>query len=149
MTKDGSQQMNKKFRMIWTGCLLAALLLCLGIRTAGAKTFDSVWRYEELADGTAIITEYGGAAEELIIPGMMGETPVSAIADGVFSLKRKLQSVTIPEGVVSIGTKAFSSCDSLLRVQLPKSLESLGNRAFSNCKGLKSIVLPENETFCL
>ena len=135
--------MSKRIRMICICCLLAAVLLCLGTGTAGAKTFDTIWQYEVLADETAMITAYGGSTADLVIPSAMGDYPVSAIGDGVFQMKRKLQTVVIPEGVKTLGSKVFSSCDSLVSIKLPKSLESIGNRTFSNCKGLKSIELPE------
>ena len=135
--------MSKRIRMICVCCLLAAVWLSLGTGTAGAKTFDTIWQYEVLADETAIITAYGGGAEDLIIPAAMGDYPVSAIGDGVFQMKRKLRTVVIPEGVKSLGSKVFSSCDGLVSIKLPKSLESIGNRTFSNCKSLKSMELPE------
>ena len=41
-----------------------------------------------------------------------------------------MKSVTIPEGIVSIGDKAFSFCTSLSRIRLPETLESIGDDAF-------------------
>ena len=134
--------MNKKIRMICIGCLMAAVLLCLWAGGAAAKTFDSVWEYEVQADETAMITDYHGSVTDLVIPSAMGDVPVTAIGDSVFNMKRTLQTVIIPEGVVSLGSKVFSSCDSLVSIKLPSSLESIGNRTFSNCKGLKSFELP-------
>lgn len=51
--------------------------------------------------------------------------------------------VVVPEGLHSIGTSSFSSCEGLTRIALPKSLKSIGAFAFSSCKGLTSIALPE------
>ena len=127
----------------WFWCLLTAALACLlaGVSAAETKT---AWNYtfEVQEDGTAVITEYRGNDQELVIPADLDGYPVVGIADSVFELKRTLTSVEIPSGVVHIGSKAFSSCDSIEKVSLPKTLKSLGSRAFSNCKSLHSIELP-------
>ena len=44
-----------------------------------------------------------------------------------------LTSVTIPEGVTSIGSGAFGSSTSLTTITLPKSLNSISSYVFSNC----------------
>ena len=136
--------MNRTTMTKRLSCLLMALLLCLPALFSCAET-RTKWSYqfEVMDDGTAKITEYRGSDTELIIPEELDGYPVTAIGDGVFQLKQKLISVVIPNGVVSIGAKAFSSCDGIQKITLPKSLKTIGNRAFSNCKGLTQIVLPE------
>ena len=44
-----------------------------------------------------------------------------------------LASVTLPEGLESIGKNAFYQCYSLASVTLPESLKSIGKGAFSQC----------------
>ena len=50
-----------------------------------------------------------------------------------------LTSVTIPEGVTSIGQYTFSGCSSLTSVTFPASVTSIGNNAFNDCTALKDI----------
>lgn len=50
-----------------------------------------------------------------------------------------LENVTIPEGVKSIGEKAFYFCSSLKSVVIPEGFESIGNLAFYNCNALKDV----------
>ena len=52
-----------------------------------------------------------------------------------------LTSITIPEGVVSIGSYAFSSNEGLVSITLPDSLCSIGEYCFRWCD-LHSIVIP-------
>ena len=57
-----------------------------------------------------------------------------------------MTSITIPEGVTSIGDYAFNGCSSLTSVTIPKSVTSIGEGAFSDCSGLTSITIPESVT---
>ena len=43
---------------------------------------------------------------------------------------------TIPEGVTSIGYKAFEGCKSLTSVTIPSSVTAVGNSPFQNCSNL-------------
>ncbi len=47
--------------------------------------------------------------------------------------------VEIPEGVKTIGERAFAKAESLKSVTLPASLRSIGDRAFSYCANLKTV----------
>jgi len=70
----------------------------------------------------------------LVIPKEAWGEPVTAIGDGAFNgsyANVKLISVTIPEGVISIGDNAFSY-NQLISVSLPNSIISIGNNAFSH-----------------
>lgn len=55
-----------------------------------------------------------------------------------------LLSVSMPDGVKSIGDEAFSECTGLTSVVFPARLESLGNKVFAHCTELKTVKLPEN-----
>ena len=53
-----------------------------------------------------------------------------------------LNSVTISEGVESIGYGAFSECSSLTSVIIPESVTEIGENAFWLCDGLTSVTIP-------
>ena len=55
-----------------------------------------------------------------------------------------LTSVTISEGVTSIGSQIFDSCTNLQYVSLPNSVTTLDDQIFLNCKSLVSVKLPSN-----
>ena len=58
-----------------------------------------------------------------------------------------LTSITIPEGVTSIGYYAFLGCSSLTSVTIPESVTYIGNSAFSRCSSLTSVTIPEGVTY--
>ncbi len=50
-------------------------------------------------------------------------------------------AVTIPEGVVRVGSFAFRSCTTLQSVIFPESVTTISDFAFQNCKNLESIFI--------
>ena len=53
---------------------------------------------------------------------------------------------TIPNSVVSIGTRAFSGCTGLTSITIPNSVISIGTSAFSGCTGLTTLTIPNSVT---
>lgn len=75
------------------------------------------------------------------------------IPEGVITINTKafmgcvsLNSVTCPNGLSSIGNSSFQGCINLKSITIPKSVTSIGNFAFNGCTGLASIDLPESLT---
>ena len=58
---------------------------------------------------------------------------VEYIPSNICSDMNKLQSITIPNNIVSIGWGAFENCSSLTSVTIPNSVTSIGNGAFDGC----------------
>ena len=57
-----------------------------------------------------------------------------------------MTSITIPEGVTSIGWNTFQNCSGLTSITIPKGVTRIGGEAFKNCSGLTSITIPEGVT---
>ena len=99
---------------------------------------------------------------------------VEIIGQGAFNRQSSLTTITLPEGLLEVGVRAFSSCGltsvsfneslqsigkeafegcPLLSISLPNSLQSIGDGAFYGCSSLASVALPiglqsiENDTF--
>ena len=67
---------------------------------------------------------------------------ITSIGNYAFQGCRTLKSVNIPEGVTSIGSNAFYYCSALKSIELPESLTSLGTYAFYYCSALESVNIP-------
>ncbi len=61
-----------------------------------------------------------------------------SIPSNAFDSFSSLTSVTIPDGVTSIGQYAFHNCSELASVTMPGSVTSIGMAAFSGCDNLTS-----------
>jgi len=72
---------------------------------------------------------------------------VTSISTAAFSLRSRLTDISIPEGVASIGDHAFSECQSLTSITIPDGVTSIGNAAFFRCYNLTSINIPDSVTF--
>lgn len=71
------------------------------------------------------------------------------IAGRAFDSCSDLESIIIPDSVVSIGNHAFFSCSSLKSITIPKNVTSIGDEVFYNCFDLASInVDSDNLAYC-
>ena len=58
-------------------------------------------------------------------------------------IKRNIESLKLPEGVISIEDDTFSDCRSLSSIDLPFGLQTIGEFAFGRCFALSSMNLPD------
>ena len=72
-----------------------------------------------------------------------GVTTIGAYAfDGCYGLT----SITIPNSVTTIGDHAFSGCTGLTSVTIPNSVTTIGNFAFGGCYGITSVTIGNGVT---
>ncbi len=91
--------------------------------------FENGYTFVDLDDGSVMIAE-ANVSGEVIIPESLGGKKVTVIGDGAFFALTELTSVTIPEGVESIGIYAFSDCTLLESVNIPASVWRIAPYAF-------------------
>lgn len=97
-----------------------------------------------LENGSATLVSYDGEDKNVHIPSFYEGAPVTAIADRAFENCIKLESVSVPEGVVTVGWFAFSGCVRLSSVTLPASVRSISYGAFLNCNSNMTITCPKD-----
>ena len=70
-------------------------------------------------------------------------TPYTITALGVEAFwDSYLTAITLPDGLESIGSRAFYNCASLTAIDIPSSVTSIGEEAFRSCTSLKDVTLP-------
>lgn len=90
-----------------------------------------------IPSSTTIISNYafhGGYLESVIIPNS-----VVTIGEGAFEDCNLLTSVTITDSITTIPYRAFYSCDSLKSIILPMSITLIESEAFVYCYDLKNV----------
>ena len=92
-------------------------------------------------DGSDLLLAGDKSIESVTIPDS-----VRNIYSKAFSYCSKLRSVTIPDSVTDI-CACFDHCSSLEEIHLPAGLDSIDNGMFECCTSLKEIVIPDKVTW--
>ena len=84
--------------------------------------------------------------------GEVGSNPLE-MSHRLYVNGEGLTELTIPEGVSSIGSYAFSGCTGLTSVIIPTSMTTIGDLAFEGCTALTSVTclagdVPRTGSFC-
>ena len=125
------------------------------------------WLYLKQTDGTLALERYQGTALDVTVPTMLdGMTvtmvdsycfPQSAthaitVPEGITTLATdaflfsQVQTVTLSEGLQTIGDTAFFGCEGLTALAIPSTVTSIGIGAFQGCYQLTEITIPEGIT---
>ena len=123
---------------------LLALMLSAPISVHGFEV-DGIY-YEPTSDNEVMVTHsntfetYSG---DVIIPESVtneGTTyTVTAIGYSAFQYSDGLNSVTMPNTILTINDNAFAKCRNLMKVDIPNSVTKIGSSAFSECEKLTDV----------
>ena len=136
----------------WTGAVVNPSDSTKATLTVTAHTTVAVTFKKKQADVTLLKISSSGYLQaiidkdaligDLIIP----DTVIGGIPAYFFQDCHGLTSVTIPNGVTSIGYCAFKDCVNLTHVTIPDSVTKIEDWAFDGCSGLISITIPNEVT---
>ena len=102
----------------------------------GSGTYGSV---------NGVLFTDGGTTLAFYPPARTGEYTVPS---GTTKIERNafmrcgVTKVNLPEGLTTIGSAAFMSCQQMEEVNLPETLTSIGWEAFYNCTSLTEVTIP-------
>lgn len=128
--------------LITAATMVAAVVLIVGVYFVIPKPELD---YEKVDGGLIVsaINEKWGP-RKIEIPAEVDGIPVIGIAESAFEGSKRLQSVSIPSSVKSIGERAFYGCRFLHTVELPYGLKEIAESAFEGCELLKIIEIPSS-----
>lgn len=116
-------------------------------------TFGHLFGGSDFVGGVAVKQSYKSSgsstiSETVYLPSSLKNVTVTGgyIPYHAFQNCSMLTSITMENGVTSIGGGAFENCTGLISITIPDSVTSIGNYAFENCTGLTSIIIPDGVT---
>ncbi|MCL2547739.1 MAG: leucine-rich repeat protein [Symbiobacteriaceae bacterium] len=122
-------------------------LALFSLSLADTSYKESGFTYVHLDDNTVMVTGIDISVypypTDIAIPESLGGKTVVRIDDWALS-NVGLNSVILPDTVVTIGTGAFHHNFSLHNVILSQSLKAIGDRAFEGCWDLRYVSLPDH-----
>ncbi len=134
--------------------LLLFLALLPMMASADPILIEDIWYFLDNTDMTAEVTNSEGGSTwaksysgDVIIPSSVSynnETYIVKSIGGRAFCHCQLQTVTLPETIVSLGESAFSYTG-LRAITIPESVTSIGRYAFWEC-GFISVTIPEGVT---
>lgn len=68
---------------------------------------------------------------------------VTDIARAAFIACQKLEKITLPDSLRTIGELAFADCNSLAIIDIPDAVDLIGSYAFLRCSSIENIAIPE------
>ena len=129
-------------------CAFLALLMTLLILPANATAFEDPAYYGKCGDN--VTWELYMASGRLVISGTGDMWDYTGYTDSMAPWRpniyaAEIRSITISEGVTSIGNDAFSTCFNLPEITIPSTVTRIGNNAFNTwCQSLKKVTFAPN-----
>ena len=121
--------------------------LCYNVLDKEAKTVEVTSNVEiNENDLWQTVADYSG---KIVVPATVTNdgTTYSVVQIGRYAFHRsQITSLTISDGVESIGDAACGNCEQLVSVELPASLKTVGSSSFWYCRKLEALDLLEGLT---
>lgn len=138
---------------------LSELTLSEGLLSIGPSAFHGCTGLAEVELPDSLLTlgkgAFNGCRSLTSISASQANTAFSS-EDGILYNKEKTEilavpqnligTVSLPEGITSVGSGTFSGCTGITSVIFPESVTEIGSYAFNGCTTLASVVLPEDLT---
>ncbi|HNW87826.1 MAG TPA: leucine-rich repeat domain-containing protein [Candidatus Limiplasma sp.] len=102
------------------------------------------WLYLKQTDGTLALERYQGTATDVTVPVTLDGLTVTMVDSYCFP-QDTLLTITVPEGITTLATDAFLFSP-VETVSLSEGLKTIGDTAFFGCEGLTSLVIPSTVT---
>ncbi len=119
----------------------------MSITVDTGEAYSEGLTYVSRGDGTCTLSGLGDCRDEsVVVPEKSPEgDTVTGIGTSAFLGSLTVKSITLPEGLKTIGDYAFYE-SSLESIEIPASVETIGAGAFASCRALKMINVDSGNT---
>ena len=116
---------------------------CSGLTSITVETDNKF--YDSREDCNALIES---ATNTLLLGSIHTVIPegITSIGNKAFYNIKEIKTIVVPENVTSIGEYAFAGCSSLTALVIPENVSSIGRAAFSDAHSLASVNIPKQIT---
>jgi len=135
--------------------LLALIMLLSAVPAFASNTRASgPYAYEIKGNGTITITYFNwkNIDGDVFIPNMIDGYTVTGIGNEAFShgdsQRRTKCTITLPEGVTTIGNKAFWNAN-IFAINIPNSMQHIGSSAFFGCPSCQFKIASNHNSFAV
>lgn len=109
---------------------------------SGDITIPNFVTYKDITFNVTSIGDYSFQACKEVTSVTIGNA-VTSIGESAFN-STSIETINIPESVVSIGLAAFCNCSNLKTAIIGNSVTTIGSVAFQNCTNLVSVTIGNN-----
>ncbi|MBQ9519730.1 MAG: leucine-rich repeat domain-containing protein, partial [Firmicutes bacterium] len=125
---------------------LKSIAIPQSVKNIGSSAFINTAFVNEcksdfVVGGDGILIQYIGSESIVNVPD-----GVKTVGERAFSYKKEISEINLPDTVQKIGEYAFESCELLKSMVLPDSVTEIGAHAFAGCKSLENIKLSKGLT---
>ncbi len=130
---------------VFDSCALTDIDLPDDLTSIGNHAFDGC-RFTSIEIPSKVKTIGSHAFYSCSLTTVVIPDSVQSIGNHAFAQCSSLTSVTLGNGVTSIGDNAFHFCHDLTKIVIPDNVQTIGNSAFSECSDLVSITIGSGVT---
>lgn len=105
------------------------------------------WSYTPMGASFCSVDAVNPVSPNLVIPNFINGKKVIMINDLAFMLNDSLSSITLPEGLLTIGNMTFYGCSSLEYINIPASVSYVEIGAFAGCTSLYGIYVNQENVY--
>ena len=126
--------MNKIKKILLLSMAVTALMLCFVFSSSAANS--GYYAYKVVNGKAKIMDVNTSISGDVTVPSKLGGYIVDEICDFAFSECDKIEYISLPDSLKTIGKYAFEYCYGLQYIDIPDNVTSVGDFAFAYCSGL-------------
>ena len=144
---------NKKSLLLMVLIMISMFVCVMPVKADSTEvTTSDGWTYKN-ENGKNVIVRYSGKATDVVIPSDINGVSISEIHGRldnddsneyvcIFDNPNSIKSITVSEGINTIGYYSFRGCNQVQNIIIPQSVKTIGKWALAGC-GVTEMNIPD------